>query len=119
MSIVTEDQSGTAVHAAGEAGAHAVRLERHVTASGWRRLLGPFGANKENISSPASTDGREEYKTKPEKWSMGVLNDKQTDEVPGMWHQNGFAPRQDPRRCCSCVMSARHGTSHVQGLQKE
>ena len=86
MYIATGDQSDTAVHAPSESGAHAVKRENRVTTSGWRRLLGSFGAVKGKTSSPASTDGSEDYKTRPEKWSMGVLNDKQTDEVPGMWH---------------------------------
>lgn len=49
----------------------------------WRRLLG----NKESPLEPASsgglTDGDDANKVKLEKWSMGVLNDRQTDEVPG------------------------------------
>ena len=89
MSIATEDQSKTAVQGLRDSSAHAVNRKEGVTASGWRRLLGSFTAVNQNISSPASTDGGEDYKTKPEKWSMGVLNDKQTDEVPGMWHQSG------------------------------
>jgi hypothetical protein len=41
----------------------------------WRRLLGAGAA----ASTPS--DGR----WKPSKWSMGVLNDKETIEVPGQW----------------------------------
>ena len=37
----------------------------------------------EPASSGSSTHEDDVSKTKPEKWSMGVLNDRQTDEVPG------------------------------------
>ena len=50
----------------------------------WRRLLG--GAKKtphEVASSGTSTDGFDDIKVKPEKWSLGVLNPRETDEVPG------------------------------------
>ena len=49
---------------------------------GWRRF---FGGTKLELSSAAvSSDGYEEVKMRPEKWSLGVLNDKETEEVPGM-----------------------------------
>ncbi len=51
----------------------------------WRQLLGiqqvPPGVS--STSDGSSTDGYDEIKAKPEKWSMGVLNDKETEEVPG------------------------------------
>ena len=51
--------------------------------SRWRRL---FGSPKPEVSSSAvSSDGYEEVKKRPEKWSLGVLNDRETEEVPGMW----------------------------------
>ncbi|MCJ1247918.1 hypothetical protein MMC30_005133 [Trapelia coarctata] len=52
-----------------------------MAARGWRQLLGRSGATPKPTQSPASTDS-EEYRMKPEKWSMGILNDKETDEVP-------------------------------------
>ncbi len=52
----------------------------------WRQLLGiskaELGPSSPSVRS--STDGYDEIKAKPEKWSMGVLNDKETEEVPGM-----------------------------------
>lgn len=51
----------------------------------WRTL---FRTAKPTRTSPAmseaSSDGYVDIKAKPEKWSMGILNDKETDEVPGM-----------------------------------
>lgn len=49
----------------------------------WKRMLGGPKATKTTPMSRASSDGFEEVKVKPEKWSMGVLNDRETDEVPG------------------------------------
>ena len=37
----------------------------------------------ELASSGSSFDRGDGNKFRPEKWSMGILNDKQTDEVPG------------------------------------
>ncbi len=48
----------------------------------WRRFF--VGPKPEVSSSAVSSDGYEEVKTRPEKWSLGVLNDKETEEVPGM-----------------------------------
>lgn len=45
-------------------------------------------------TSEASSDGYEEIKRRPEKWSMGVLNDKETDEVPGMSQVRGSKGQQ-------------------------
>jgi hypothetical protein len=51
----------------------------------WRRFWGATKASRqEAASSGNSTDGYDEIKSKPEKWSLGVLNDRETDEVPGM-----------------------------------
>lgn len=54
----------------------------------WKRLLGTkalAARDPEKTSSAASVDdGYQDMKSKPEKWSLGVLNDRQTDEVPGM-----------------------------------
>jgi hypothetical protein len=43
----------------------------------WRSFFGRDSAANDNESEKA--EGR------PEKWSMGVLNDRQTHEVPGMY----------------------------------
>lgn len=68
------------------------RLE--VKRSTWRRFLG--GKRKtpcEVESSGTSTDGTDDIKAKSEKWSLGVLNDKETEEVPGMSMQT-FLPHR-------------------------
>lgn len=51
----------------------------------WRQLLGKKHPlpDVSSTSDGSSTDGYDEAKAPPEKWSMGVLNDKQTEEVPG------------------------------------
>lgn len=42
--------------------------------------------------SIASSDGYDDVKAKPAKWSLGILNDKETDEVPGSCsHHNSKA----------------------------
>ncbi|KAG9804329.1 hypothetical protein KCU77_g22813, partial [Aureobasidium melanogenum] len=38
-------------------------------------------ASKPNRNS--QTDSEESLKKRPVKWSLGILNDKETDEVPG------------------------------------
>ena len=52
---------------------------------GWWKL---FKGTKETGEPPppadSSSEGSEEIKAKPNKWSMGILNDALTDEVPGM-----------------------------------
>ena len=49
----------------------------------WKRMLGVSKTTKTSPFSRASSDGFDEIKIRPEKWSLGVLNDKETDEVPG------------------------------------
>ncbi len=57
---------------------------REVKGSTWRKFLGgKKKAPHEVASSENSTDGFDDIKAKPEKWSLGVLNDKETEEVPG------------------------------------
>jgi hypothetical protein len=50
---------------------------------GWRRLL-PL---RKTADEPSSVDSAEEYKddAPTEKWSLGILNDKKTREVPGQY----------------------------------
>ena len=51
----------------------------------WKQLLG-FSKTESVLpssSTKSSIDAYEEMKAKPEKWSMGVLNDRETEEVPG------------------------------------
>ncbi|KAL9127658.1 MAG: hypothetical protein Q9217_003505 [Psora testacea] len=63
-------------------------------ASGWRRLGRSLASRK-----PESADASEnEYddKRRPEKWSMGVLNDKETEEVPGSVLLMSNSKRNEP-----------------------
>ena len=53
-----------------------------VKVSRWRSFFG--GPKPETSSSAVSSDGYDEVKARPEKWSLGVLNDRETEEVPGM-----------------------------------
>lgn len=46
-------------------------------------MLAGTKSDHEPASSGSSGDEDDGNKAKPEKWSMGVLNDRQTDEVPG------------------------------------
>ncbi len=41
-------------------------------------------SNEHNAGDEEEVDGSEEEKGRPTKWSMGVLNDRSTNEVPGM-----------------------------------
>ena len=47
----------------------------------WRRLM--FSASQDASSPAPAVEENEGYRAKPDKWSLGVLNDKVTDEVPG------------------------------------
>ena len=40
---------------------------------------------EKNGSSATNSDDEEKAASKPAKWSLGVLNDTETDEVPGMF----------------------------------
>jgi hypothetical protein len=40
---------------------------------------------EKNDSSTTNSDDEEKAALKPAKWSLGVLNDTETDEVPGMF----------------------------------
>lgn len=69
---------------------HALRPSESLAANGtkdkvslWKRMMGGTKSTLEPASSGSSIDQDDGNKARPEKWSMGVLNDKQTDEVPG------------------------------------
>jgi hypothetical protein len=49
--------------------------------TGWRRML----LSRKTADEGSSIDSAEEFKEGPpiEKWSLGILNDKRTEEVPG------------------------------------
>lgn len=51
----------------------------------WRKRLGLMKAGSSSSTKQHGSvpEIHEEVKKKPEKWSMGVLNDKETEEVPG------------------------------------
>ena len=46
-------------------------------------MMGGAKSTLEPASTRSSIDRDDGNKARPEKWSMGVLNDRQTDEVPG------------------------------------
>ena len=60
----------------------------------WKRMMGGTKSTLEPASSGSSIDRDDGDKARPKKWSMGILNDRQTDEVPGT--------------CCTQSHSARH-----------
>ena len=62
-----------------------VTTDKMVQLRGWRRLFGSPNTLPGPLGSATSSNEYEEVKMKPEKWSLGVLNDKETDEVPGMY----------------------------------
>ncbi|KAL8690298.1 MAG: hypothetical protein Q9224_004437 [Gallowayella concinna] len=49
----------------------------------WKLFGGSKPATALPATSDASSDIPTELKARPQKWSLGVLNDKETDEVPG------------------------------------
>ncbi|KAL8745940.1 MAG: hypothetical protein Q9184_007813, partial [Pyrenodesmia sp. 2 TL-2023] len=53
------------------------------TKPSWRTM---FGTSKPTRTSPVvsdiPSDGYVDAKMKPKKWSMGILSDKETDEIP-------------------------------------
>lgn len=54
----------------------------------WKAMLRDSRDKHALASSRASVSDLEKGEKRPEKWSMGILNDKETDEVPGRycWH---------------------------------
>lgn len=58
--------------------------EIRVRERGWRTIFGGSKQTAGRNTSTMSVDDDEELKSKPAKWSLGVLNDKSTNEVPGM-----------------------------------
>jgi hypothetical protein len=59
--------------------------------TGWRRFL----PSKKAADESSSVDSVEELKDEApiEKWSLGILNDKETEEVPGEWQSTCFRGR--------------------------
>ncbi|KAL8721195.1 MAG: hypothetical protein Q9225_002081 [Loekoesia sp. 1 TL-2023] len=62
----------------------------------WRSFLRAKPTRTPPAMSEDSSDGFEETKAKPQKWSLGVLNDKETDEVPGSVLLMSHAKRNEP-----------------------
>ncbi|KAI4103139.1 MAG: hypothetical protein LQ345_007339 [Seirophora villosa] len=76
--------------------------EKHQAAApkpAWRTL---FRKSKQSTTtlppamSDVSSEGDGDIKTKPAKWSMGILNDHETDEVPGSVLLMSNAKRNEP-----------------------
>ena len=70
------------------------------SAKWWRRSKGPI---PQPPLSHSSSEGNEEMKVRPSKWSMGIMNDPLTDEVPGTNSKSTSA--FDGYKC---VANARH-----------
>lgn len=49
----------------------------------WKRMRGGSNPAQAPVSSGSSIEEDDVNKIKPEKWSMGILSDRRTDEVPG------------------------------------
>ncbi|KAL8929745.1 MAG: hypothetical protein Q9172_000302 [Xanthocarpia lactea] len=65
--------------------------------SGWWKLFkGTKGTGEPPPPADSSSEGSEENKAKPNKWSMGILNDALTDEVPGSVLLMSNATRNEP-----------------------
>ena len=56
-------------------------------------MMGGAKSTLEPASSGSSIDRDDGNKARPEKWSMGILNDKQTDEVPGTFSTQSHSAR--------------------------
>lgn len=49
-----------------------------------------------NYSADGQEDGKEEEEAKPPRWGMGILNDPNTHEVPGMARNPRNPPDEKP-----------------------
>ena len=49
----------------------------------WPRFFGKSKSIQDQSTTPVSLEKDENIKNKPPKWSLGILNDRETDEVPG------------------------------------
>ena len=79
---------------------------RNEKRSKWKRFLGVRNTSN-GLPSPGNMSLSEEEmekRTRPEKWSLGVLNDRETEEVPGKsdMHHSPSSKRQ------SMVLCLRH-----------
>lgn len=66
------------------------------TTSRWRIFLPNFKSHRQSSNSELSSDRASEKKMKPAKWSLGILNDPDTEEVPG---KSTFSSREE-KSCC-------------------
>lgn len=53
------------------------------TTSKWRIFLDNFKFPHQSSKSEGSSDRAADEKMRPARWSLGILNDRQTEEVPG------------------------------------
>lgn len=96
--MATDSRLGGPINGEGNTGAtvgeaNAVSPEQGSSKlSSWRKMLGIARAPPhDGASLESSEDGDEILKGRPEKWSLGILNDRITDEVPGKSHiRHGF-----------------------------
>lgn len=49
----------------------------------WRSMLGSRNKTSTQASARTSTSDLNESRKTPNRWTMGMLNDEETDEVPG------------------------------------
>lgn len=47
----------------------------------WKGRKAPADGANNNISTDVSVDEKDTYR--PKKWNLGILSDRETDEVPG------------------------------------
>lgn len=59
------------------------KVETPKKPSTWRIKFQRPSFPKRSSNSEKATDELSEIKTKPPKWNLGILNDRETDEVPG------------------------------------
>ena len=94
---MNESSGDDASHEHDTAAGHSAERSAEAPASipRWRRILGRSAAREEPANIDASIDEYDE-KARPEKWSMGVLNDKKTEEVPGASYSIKAIPCDHP-----------------------
>lgn len=66
-----------------EGGNPAVIALTHNQAPRWKKFLATSKSSGQFSSSEESSDGFKKSKARPAKSSLGILNDRETEEVPG------------------------------------
>lgn len=59
------------------------KAEKPIKVSTWSRIFYRASSPKRSSNPGKATDEFSEMKTRLTKWSLGILNDKEADEVPG------------------------------------